>query len=222
MGRMIELTTADGTTIGAYRADPPGPPRAGLVVLQEIFGVNHHIRAVADSYAARGFLAIAPALFDRVERGVELGYDEASFAKARTLVPRLQPDETLHDVAAAIAAAAEGGKVCLVGYCWGGTLAYLAASRLERLTASVGYYGSGIAKQPDEVPRVPLILHFGERDAHIPMSDVEAIRTAHPEIPVHVYPADHGFNCDERASYDRPSAELALERTLDFFARMLG
>ncbi|HLY55993.1 MAG TPA: dienelactone hydrolase family protein [Stellaceae bacterium] len=222
MGKFIDLTTNDGARISAYRADPAGTPKAGLVVVQEIFGVNHHIRSVADRYAAQGYLAVAPALFDRVERGVELGYDQAGREHAFAILPRLAPEQSLADIAAAIAVAQEGGKVGLVGYCWGGTLAWLSAARVSGLAACVGYYGGHIAKAVGETPKIPIMLHFGERDAHIPMSDVEAIRKAHPEVPVYDYPADHGFNCDERASYDKPSADLALERTLAFFAEHLA
>jgi carboxymethylenebutenolidase len=218
---MIELTTEDGATIGAYRADPEGKPKAGLVVVQEIFGVNHHIRAVADRYAALGYLAVAPALFDRVERGVELDYTPEGVGKGRSLLGGLSAEQSLTDIAAAAAVAAEAGPVGLVGYCWGGRLAYLAACRLDGVAAAVGYYGGRIVDFLGETPQAPLLLHFGERDAHIPLSEVEAIRAAHPELPIHVYAADHGFNCDERASYDKPSADLALERTLAFFERHL-
>jgi carboxymethylenebutenolidase len=217
MGSTIELTAADGFTFDAYRASPSGTPKAGLVVIQEIFGVNHHIRAVADLYAAHGYLAIAPALFDRAEKGVELGYDESAFPKAMALRGQISLDHSLADVAAAVEAASEGGAVGVVGYCWGGFLAYMAACRIPGVKAAVGYYGGGIANHLDEIPKVPLILHFGEKDQHIPLSDVEKIRAKHPEMAIFTYAADHGFNCDERASYDQPSAELALERTLKFF-----
>lgn len=222
MGEWIELKCADGATISAWRARPQGPPRGGMVVLQEIFGVNHHIRAVAERYAAEGYFAIAPALFDRVEKGVELGYDGSDMGRARDLRARTSLDDTLADVQAAIAAAAEGGPVGLVGYCWGGSLAWLAACRLQGLSASVGYYGGFVVNHVDEAPGVPVMLHFGAHDKHIPLSDVERIRAAHPETPVYVYDADHGFNCDERSSFDEASAQIARERTLAFFERTLG
>jgi len=221
MGETITLTCRDGVEISAYRARPAGAPKGGMVVLQEIFGVNHHIRAVADKFAAAGYLAIAPALFDRVETGVELGYGMDDRPRAMDIRGRTKIDETLADVAAAVEAAKEGGNVGVVGYCWGGTLAYAAAARLPGLAAAVGYYGGGIAAIATERPRVPLMLHFGERDKHIPLSDVEKIRVAQPEVPVFVYAADHGFNCDERESYDAAAAVEAELRTMEFFAAEL-
>lgn len=218
MGETIELTTSDGAKIGAYRARPTGTPKAGLVVIQEIFGVNHHIRAVADRYAAEGYLVVAPALFDRVEKGIELGYDASAFPKAMELRGKLNIDNSVADVTAAVKVAAQAGKVGVVGYCWGGLLAYVASARIPGVAAAVGYYGGGIVNQLEHAPKAPLMLHFGERDAHIPLTDVDKIRAAHKHVPIYTYPADHGFNCDERASYDAPSAKLALERTLAFFA----
>jgi carboxymethylenebutenolidase len=222
MGENINLTAKDGATIGAYRSAPADEPKGGMVVLQEIFGVNHHIRAVADRYAAAGYLAIAPALFDRVEPGVELGYGEADRPRAMDIRGKTKLEETLADIEAAVALAAAGGSVGVVGYCWGGTLAWAAATRLSGISAAAGYYGGGIAGMLNEQPRAPVMLHFGERDKHIPLSDVEKIRAAHPEIPVFVYPADHGFNCDERESYDAASAKEAQARTFAFFAENLG
>jgi carboxymethylenebutenolidase len=222
MGENINLTAKDGATIGAYRSAPADEPKGGMVVLQEIFGVNHHIRAVADRYAAAGYLAIAPALFDRVEPGVELGYGEADRPRAMDIRGKTKLEETLADIEAAVALAAAGGSVGVVGYCWGGTLAWAAATRLSGISAAVGYYGGGIAGMLNEQPRAPVMLHFGERDKHIPLSDVEKIKAAHPEIPVFVYPADHGFNCDERESYDAPNAREAQARTFAFFAENLG
>jgi carboxymethylenebutenolidase len=218
MGEKIELKCKDGVTISAYRAEPEGAPRGGVVVLQEIFGVNHHIRAVADRFAEAGYLAVAPALFDRVERGVELGYGEADRPRAMDLRGSTRLEATLADIEAAIGAAKEGGKVALVGYCWGGTLAFMGACRLPGIAAAVGYYGAGIASIASERPRVPLMLHFGALDKHIPLRDVERIRTMQPEAPVFVYDADHGFNCDERDSYDAPAAEQAGVRTMEFLA----
>jgi carboxymethylenebutenolidase len=222
MGENINLTAKDGAIIGAYRSAPTDEPKGGIVVLQEIFGVNHHIRAVADRYAAAGYLAIAPALFDRVEAGVELGYGEAERPRAMQIRGRTKLEETLADIEAAVALAAAGGNVGVVGYCWGGTLAWAAATRLSDISAAVGYYGGGIAGMLNEQPRVPVMLHFGERDKHIALSDVDRIKAAHPEIPVFVYPADHGFNCDERESYDAKSATEAQSRTFAFLAEYLG
>ena len=222
MSQTIKLTAADGTTIDAYRADPTGTPKGGLVVLQEIFGVNPHIRRVADGFAAEGYRVIAPALFDRVKPGVELDYNQEGMGAGIALMGQVDQGKALLDVAAAVAAASDAGKVGIVGYCWGGSLAYAAACSVDGLAAAVGYYGGNIAKSLDRKPKVPVMLHFGERDAHIPMSDVAAIEAALPDVPVYTYDADHGFNCDARGSYDKPSAAQALERTLAFLARYVG
>ena len=221
MGKTIELTAGDGFKLGAYRADPAAKPKGGLVLIQELFGVNRHIRAVADGFAAQGYLTIAPAIFDRAERGVELGYGPADLQRAQPLRAKIPTQQTLADISAAAAAASEGGKVGIIGYCWGGLLVYLAACSVPGLSAGVGYYGGGTVNQVDKVPQIPLMLHFGERDKHIPLADVDKIRTRHPKITVYTYPADHGFNCDERPSFDQASAELALQRTLQFFAQQL-
>lgn len=222
MGQIITLTTADGTTIGAYRAEPPGTARGGIVVLQEIFGVNAHIRAVADRFANLGYLAVAPALFDRVKPGMELGYTGEDIKVGGSTQKQTKPEDTLQDVQAAIHEAAAAGKVGVVGYCWGGTLAYAAAARLSGVTAAVGYYGGGIASQLETKPRVPVLLHFGENDAHIPLSDVDTIRAALPDVPIYTYPAGHGFNCDQRGSFDKASADLASSRTLEFLSAHIG
>ncbi len=222
MGQMIKLKAADGFELGAYRAEPQGTPRGGLVVLQEIFGVNPHIRSVADRYAGEGFLVIAPALFDRVKPDVELAYDGAGMGEGLALNKQTKHEDTMKDVAAAVAAAAEGGRVGVVGYCWGGTLAYAAACDVPGVAVAVGYYGGGIAGMLEEKPTVPVMLHFGEQDAHISMDDVAKINAALPQLPVFTYPAGHGFNCDARASYDKPSADLALSRSLPFLQKYVG
>jgi carboxymethylenebutenolidase len=221
MGEHCQLTGRDGVEIGAYRA-APAAARGAVVVLQEIFGVNRHIRAVADRFAAAGYLAIAPALFDRVSKDVELSYGADDVAKGMQIVGKVDQEKALTDVQAAIDAAAAGGKVGVVGYCWGGTLSFLSAARLHGLSAAVGYYGGGIARSIDQTPTVPIILHFGERDKHIPMSDVANIRARYPAMRVYTYAADHGFNCDERGSFDRASADLATSRTQAFFAEHLA
>lgn len=222
MGETIRLTASDGFELAAYRSAPGGRPRAGLVVLQEIFGVNHHIRSVCDSFADDGYLAIAPALFDRVERDVELGYGPEDRPRAMDLVGKVKMDATMLDVAAAVEAARLAEKVGVVGYCWGGTLAFAAACRLSGISAASGYYGGGIVKMKHERPKVATILHFGEKDEHIKLGDVEAIKASHPEVPVYIYPAGHGFNCDERSSFEPRSAELARTRTLALFAEKLA
>ena len=210
------LQAADGHRFDAYRALPAGKPRGALVVIQEIFGVNSHIRAVADGYAADGWLAIAPAMFDRVERGVEIGYTPADIQRGRNLKAGCSNDAALLDIAAAVDAVKSAGRVAVIGYCWGGTLTWLAACRQPGLAAAVCYYGGGIGELIDLTPRCPVLAHFGDRDASIPMSVVEAMREKHPKVEVQVYPAGHGFNCDQRGSFDAPSAALARERSLAF------
>ena len=216
-----ELKAADGFTLGAYEAKPVGTPVGGVVVIQEIFGVNKHIRAVVDGYAEAGYVAIAPQIFDRVERNVELGYTaQDDFDKGlRIAFTDLNMGDTLKDVQAAIDAVSGHGKVGVVGYCFGGLLTWLAACELSGVAAASAYYGGGIAKEAGRNAKCPVMMHFGEKDAHIPMSDVATIRAAQPDVQVFVYDADHGFNCNERASYDAPSATTALERTLAFFDR---
>jgi carboxymethylenebutenolidase len=222
MGKTIELAAADGHKFATYRADPSGKPRGAIVVVQEIFGVNGHMRRVTDGFAAAGYLALSPALFDRTKRGVELGYDEAAIAAGRELRGAVGDDGPLADIQATIDLAASGGKVAVIGYCWGGTLAYLAATRLKGLACAIGYYGGGIAATANEKTRVPVMLHFGDSDQSIPMSDVDKVRAAHPEITTYVYKAGHGFNCDERGSYDAASAKTALDRTLAFLKDHIG
>jgi len=219
MGTLIKLTARDGVTIGAYEAVPAGETRGGLVVLQEIFGVNRHIRNVADDFAGQGYHVIAPALFDRAEPDVELGYGGEDAAKGVAIRAKIKLADSLADIAAAVEAAKPAGRVGIVGYCWGGTLAFAAAQHVEGLAAAVGYYGSGIAAMPPEQLRCPVMLNFGDQDKSIPLADVEKIRRAHPDITIHIYPANHGFNCTDRSAYDPASATLARQRTLEFFAQ---
>jgi carboxymethylenebutenolidase len=223
MGEMVTLEAEDGHRLAAYRATPAGAPRGGLVVIQEIFGVNRHVRTVADGWAADGYLALAPALFDRVERDVQLDYQTADVEWGRDLRGRIPVDDALRDVAAAVRALAGCvARVGVVGYCWGGTLAWLSATRLGGVSAAVGYYGVGIADTAGEAPRCPVLLHFGKADASIPREHYEKVQRLHPALPVHIYPAGHGFNCDERGSHHAPSARLARERTLAFLRTHLG
>ena len=227
MGNFIDLKAADGFSFPAYVAQPKGKPRGGVVVLQEIFGVNSHIRQVADGYAADGYLAVAPATFHRVKHGVDLGYtanDVTAGAALKAQVEALPAPGVLQDVQAAINHAAQAGKVGIVGYCWGGLLTWRAACLLDGLSAAAPYYGGG-ATLPAEIarkPRVPVMAHFGDQDQHIPIATVRAFEKAHPEVEVHVYAADHGFNCDQRGSYNAGAATTARERTLDHFRRHLG
>ena len=218
MGQNIELSAGDGHRLDAYMSGAAAP-RGGIVVIQEIFGVTRHIRAVADQYAAAGFTAIAPALFDRVERNVDVPYTD--MAKGYGYMQQLKNEQVMLDVQAAISRLGAAGKVGVVGYCWGGTMAYLAAARLE-VGAAVAYYGGGIDKYTAEKPRCPIMFHFGEKDAHIPLSTVEKIKAQVPEGIFHLYPADHGFNCTDRASFEPASAKLALQRSLEFFHRHVG
>jgi len=222
MGQTITLTAADGHELEAYRADPEGAPAGALVVVQEIYGVNGHIRDVCEGFAADGYTVIAPVLFDRVERGIELDYDDAGKVRGREVRAELGWEGPMADVEAAAGALEPLGKVGVVGYCWGGSLAWLAACRLD-VTCAVGYYGGQIIGFNDENPRCPVILHFGDADASVPMDDVDAIRAAHADVPIHVYGnAGHGFNCDRRDSYHAECAKTARARTLAFFAEHLG
>ena len=222
MGAHIALKASDGFELDAWRTEPTGAARGAVVVIQEIMGVNHHIRGTVDLYASQGYLAIAPALFDRVEPGFDVGYDDASRQRGMALAGKVDRAKMLLDVAAAIEAVKGAGKVGIVGYCLGGTVAYLAASRLPGLAAASCYYGGGVLAMKDDTPKIPTILHFGAKDAHIPIAGVEEFATAHPALPVYIYDADHGFNCDERGSYDAPSAALARTRTFDFFRKNIG
>src|SRR5271170_2293942 len=219
MGQNVELTAADGHRLSAYLTMPADKPRGGIVVIQEIFGVTRHIRAVADQYAAAGFLTIAPALFDRVERNVDVPYTDV--AKGFSYVQALKGDQVTLDVQAAIDRVRSAGKVGVVGFCWGGMVAYLTAARTD-IDAAVAYYGGGISRHTAEKPRSPIMFHFGEKDTHIPPSTVAEIEAAYPEGIYHLYLADHGFNCTDRASFDAASAKLALERSLEFLHRHVG
>ncbi|MDE3175443.1 MAG: dienelactone hydrolase family protein [Pseudomonadota bacterium] len=222
MSEWIKLTASDGFELSAWRATPKGTSKGGLVVIQEIFGVNHHIRAVADRFAAAGYLAIAPAMFDRVERGVDIGYDQAARTKGMGIAGKMDREKAMLDIAAAIPGASIAGKVGVVGFCMGGSYAWGAAARLPGLSAAVGYYGGNIIAMKDLAPRIPTMLHFGEKDEHIPVAGVRDVGARHPDVPIYIYAAGHGFSCDERESYDAPSAALAWDRTLAFFAERLG
>jgi carboxymethylenebutenolidase len=220
MGELITLTAADGHGLPGWASGHDGP---GLVVLQEIFGLNRHIRRTADRFAAEGFTVVAPALFHRVAPGLELGYTEADVARGREIRAQVALDDALGDIAAAVdALRTQGLNVGVVGYCWGGSLTWAAATRLDGIAASVGYYGGDVAKMADERPRCPVMLHFGEQDHAIPLSDVAIVRQKHPELAVYTYPAGHGFSCDERASFHPESHARALGRTLPFLRRHLG
>jgi carboxymethylenebutenolidase len=217
----LQLLAADGNRLSAYLVKPEGTPRGAVVVAQEIFGVNSHIRRVAEQYAAAGYVAIAPALFDRQKKGVELGYDAAGLQAGMELMAHATNEGVLADLAAAIAAVRHAGRVGMVGYCWGGRVTWLAGCRTD-IDAGVAYYGGGIAQSLDETPRCPMMLHFGERDSYIPAADVEKIRQAFPAGTYHLYPAGHGFNCSERSDFHPAAAHLAFDRTLDFLRQHVG
>ena len=222
MGQIISLTSQDGNQLSAYRADPTGTPRGGLVLVQEVFGVNSHIRSVADKFASEGYLVIAPALFDRIEKGLELGYTPDDVKRGVELKGKVSLDQALTDVAAAQKVAAEAGKVGIVGYCWGGLISWAAASKADGFACAVPYYGGGIQNMIGEQPKIPVMMHFGDQDHSIPLPEVEKIQAGHPDIPVHVYSAGHGFNCSERGSYDAEASAKAYERTLAFFRQHIG
>ncbi|MBP2292241.1 dienelactone hydrolase family protein [Azospirillum rugosum] len=212
-GNWLDLTASDGHRFRGYEARPAGAEKGQILVIQEIFGVNNHIRNVCEDFAAEGYRALAPALFDRAERDVELAYDDAGIQRGREIMGKVTIDDALKDVAAGLAHLGGDGAAAIVGYCWGGTVAWAAAQRLV-VRAAIGYYGGGIANRLDEAPRAPTLLHFGEKDHAIPLTVADSVRDRHPSVMVHLYPAGHGFNCDERASYDAESAALAKQRTL--------
>lgn len=212
---MIELTASDGHRFSAYQADPTAPPKGAVIVLQEIFGVDPHIKKIVDRFAEQGYLAIAPALFDRAQSDVALGYDETAIGSGLEFVRQVGVDGPLADIQAAVDAAKTAGKVAVVGYCWGGYLAYLAANRVNGLACAVGYYGTGIVDEYLEKRKIPTLLHFGESDPLIPLDAAEQFRAYRPDVSAFSYPAaGHGFNCETRDSYSEQAADQALERTL--------
>jgi carboxymethylenebutenolidase len=224
---LVTLTAADGFQFPAYVSEPAAKPRGAIVVLQEIFGVNAHIRGVADRFAAAGYLAIAPSTFERVERGVELGYGPDDMKRGVALkaaIEALPAPGALRDIQAAVERAADAGRVGIVGYCWGGLLSWRAAAQVKGLAAAVTYYGGGMTmgQEAERQPAVPTMSHFGELDKHITIDTVKAFEQKHPDVEVHVYAADHGFNCDQRGAFDAGAAATALERTLYHFGKHLG
>lgn len=220
MGDFTRLMARDGHEFDVWLSAPTGTPKGAVLVVQEIFGVNGHIRAVTDGFAAEGYLAIAPSLFDRVRRNVELDYSADSVQQGRGYAMQVPHDKLLLDLTAAINVVKRAGNVGVVGYCWGGTVAYIAACELP-VAAAVAYYGTRIVENLDRTPRVPVMYHFGNRDKSIPPEAIGKIRAADPAGEFHVYDADHGFNCDQRASYDAAAAQLARGRTLQFLAGKL-
>ncbi len=221
MGDFIKLTASDGHTFDVYQAMPSGTPKGGMLVIQEIFGVNQHMRNVADGYAKEGYAVLAPALFDRAERNFEVGYTPEDIASGRDTRAKIDWNDSVKDMAATVEALKQYGKTGSVGYCYGGSCSWLVATRIG-VAASVCYYGGQISAFNDETPKNPVMLHFGEHDHGIPMEDVDAIKGAHPECEFHIYDAGHGFNCDERGDYAADCAKLARERSLAFFAKHVG
>ena len=222
MGQKLTLTTSDKHTLGAYRADPAGQPKGAIVVIQEIFGVNHHIRAMCDRFAGIGYAAIAPAVFDRFVRDFECGYTPDEIAHARSYLGNLNFDNMMKDITAALDNVKGVGPAGIVGYCMGGTASFLGACRVPGFKAAVSYYGGMIGKFADEKPKCPLMMHFGEKDEGIPMATVEDIKKKQPQAETFTYPdAPHGFACDERGSFRAGARDVAWKRTTDFFAKHL-
>ncbi|HEY9214388.1 MAG TPA: dienelactone hydrolase family protein [Ancylobacter sp.] len=217
---MIELAATDGHIFSAYRVDPAGVPKGAVVVIHELFGVNSHIQKVADAFAAEGYVAIAPALFDRVRAGVDLAYDEAGFREGLGLLEQVDDEGALGDIQVSLDAVKSAGKVAIVGYSWGGYLAYLAANRIKGVACAVGYYGSGIVDENGEKRKIPTLLHFGEDDPLIPLDLVGRFREHRPDVSAFSYPyATHGFNCNERGTYHAEAAQKALVRTLSWISQ---
>lgn len=222
MGKMIELTAADGHKFAAYRADPAGKPKGAVIVIMEIFGVNSHIKAVTDGYAADGYLAIAPASFDRVQRGLDIGYTPADIEIARPLMQKMKMEDAVKDVAAALNEVKSAGKVGIVGYCWGGTCSWKSASSVDGLACAIAYYGGGVPGLIGEKPKCPVMFHWGETDGSIPLDKAKEVAAAHANQIHYFYPAGHGFNCDQRGSYHAESSKLARTRSLEFLAKHVG
>ena len=227
MGKFIELSAADGHKFAAYLAEPSGEKggkaRGGVVVIPEIFGVNSHIQQVTDGFAADGYRAVAPAMFDRVQRNYDTGYSQPEIQAGVAIMQKLDPKNSIMDVEAATAEAAKAGKVGIVGYCFGGTIAWLAAARAKGLACSVPYYGGGMHGLIKEQPKIPVMANFGETDQSPTLAQAKEIVAAHPEIVAHFYPnAGHGFNCDQRGSWNADAAKLARSRTIEFFRKHIG
>ncbi|CAN5374030.1 dienelactone hydrolase family protein [soil metagenome] len=211
---MIELTAGDGHKFSAYRADPPDAPKGAVVILQEGLGINPHIRAVADAFAAKGYVAIAPSLLDSVKPGIELGYDKAGLSEGANLIRQVDSANVLGEIQSTVDAAKSAGKVAVIGYGWGGYLAYAASNQVNGLACAIGYYGGGIVENSGEKRKIPTLLHFGENDPQIPIEEMIQFRARRPDVSVFSYPgAASGFNCDACGSYLADAAHAALERT---------
>jgi carboxymethylenebutenolidase len=222
MGKSIELKAGDGHTFSAYVAEPQGKAKGALIVVMEIFGVNSHIKKVADDFAAEGYLAIAPAFFDRVHRNLDVGYSQQDIEFARGLMQKMKFEDALKDVEAAKKQVESTGKLGIVGYCWGGSLTFKSACNVNGLACAVAYYGGAIPSMIDEKPKCPVMFHWGETDHSIPLEKAKEVAAKHSDQTHYFYPAGHGFNCDQRGSYDAESAKLARGRTLEFLSRHIG
>lgn len=224
MGEIISLTASDGHTLDAYKATPSGKPKGGLVVIQEIFGINGQIRRTADHFAEQGYLVVAPALFDRAGKGIELGYNETDFAKGRETRGKLTDDMITADIGAAVKEASAGGKVGVIGFCFGGYATFLSACKVDGVSAAMPFYGGGIAAKAGELkPKCPTQFHFGDKDAAIPLDDVQKIKDANQDSPVYVYDdSGHGFTCDDRDSFNPGATERAFSRALDWMSKHVG
>ena len=221
MGETLRLKSAfDGFEFDAYHATPPDARRGGLLLIQEIFGVTEHIRELADGYAADGYEVIAPAFYDRLERGFAADYSQDAIARGVKYSQATPWDQVAGD--AAVAVAALKPPVFVTGYCWGGAATWLTACRVPGVAAAACFYGRRISELKDETPLCPTILHFGKTDASIPPERIEEIREAHPDLPIYLYDAGHGFVSDRRSDYDADSARLARLRTLALFANSAG
>jgi carboxymethylenebutenolidase len=223
MGKHVELTASDGHKFDAYVAEPSGKPKGALIVVMEIFGVNSHIRRVTDEYASDGYLAIAPAFFDRAQKGLDVGYTGADLELARTLMQKMNLNDPLKDVEAAKAHIASAGKCAIVGYCWGGSLSFKSACNVNGLACAIAYYGGSIPNLIDEKPKCPVMFHWGETDASIPLDKAKQVADKHKDQTHYFYPgAGHGFNCEQRGSYNTDAAKQARTRTLEFLKKHVG
>jgi carboxymethylenebutenolidase len=212
---MIELTASDGHKFSAYRADPSGETKGAVVVVQAEFGVNAHVKKIADSFAAEGYVTIAPSLFDRIKPGVDLGYDEAAVKEGSELAKQVDLEKAIIDIQAAVDAVKDAGKVAVVGYSWGGYLAYVSANQVPGLACAIAYYGAGIEGDYLAKRKVPTLIHFGESDPQISTESIIQFRANRPDVSAYTYPdAGQNFNCDEVKGYNATAAQDALERTL--------
>jgi carboxymethylenebutenolidase len=222
MGKNVELTASDGHKFSAYVAEPTGKAKGALIVVMEIFGVNSHIRRVTDEYADDGYLAIAPAFFDRVQRGLDVGYSQQEIEMARGLMQKMKFEDALKDVEAARQHVASAGTTGIIGYCWGGSVSFKSACNVNGLACAVAYYGGAIPSLMNEKPKCPMMFHWGETDHSIPLEKAKEVAEKHKGEIHYFYPAGHGFNCEQRGSYHKESADIARSRTREFLAKHIG